>query len=316
MKYYIAFVFSFLVSVLIIPICNYYIDWYGFFQQPKYGLIQSIRTLNNINTQLNTPIIRTKNAIDILKTESDVVLLMGSSRVHRGFLSDQLSKQLGKRVVKLTYPGGNLAEHLQTLKAIIHKGNAPRGVIIGIDDYFLTEDPAVNKATINRSIYPVDSFKMLELYKDNLFRKVKINDITLFFSGEVKTYDAISGQPILPKQANQAHYRKMINLDPYLNIDPQLNHKNSTYYINEYLDIIDELVTLTEQYNIELTLFFTPRWISTSYMRNHSKLFEFKSGLVQRHPFFDFSGATMETTTPRYWSEASHFTTELGGIVG
>jgi hypothetical protein len=309
MKYYIAYIGSFMAAFISLPIYNYYIDWYGFFQTPKNGTIRTLRDITNTNGQLNSPNIRTKNAIEKLQSEDNITLIMGSSRIHRGIIASKFSNKTGYKIVKLSYPVALLDEHLKTLTAITNKGLKPKRVIIGIDDYALMKFPNKIGRKLNRRLYPLNFIEKLSLYWDCIFRVTSAKEIIEVINSNWKVIEAISGHPFTSAPNDKNHEIKMYSSS---NVPIE---KRLKYSVEEHLKTIDKIIRISENNDFDLVLFFTPRWVSTAYAHNQREIFSFKKALARKLPFYDFSGITIETSSAKYWMEVSHFTAELGDII-
>jgi len=72
------------------------------------------------------------------------------------------------------------------------------------------------------------------------------------------------------------------------------------------------LAALCGTNGIRLDVIATPLCYKTFYSRDFNAIARFRESLASILPFWDFSGFTELHTSPRYWHDASHFTTDVG----
>ena len=196
-----------------LPAYNYFVDWYGYFQSPENGMIKTFRKNINSNTDLNSPVIRTKNIIQKLQDDGNATLLMGSSRVDRGIDSVSFSKISQEKIYKLTYIGARLKEHLRILEVILSEGVKPGKVIIGLDDFALFVHPEKIRNKINLSFPSVNFYSQFNAFKKNLFRDPKIIELNSIINFKRYELEAVVGNLILLNDSSRKHKVKMLSLD-------------------------------------------------------------------------------------------------------
>ncbi|MEZ9231517.1 hypothetical protein AB4259_10605 [Vibrio amylolyticus] len=235
-------------------------------------------------------------------------LLMGSSR-SSGFYGPVLASQLGTSLVKLDLPGSTLGEHRYNLDGILQEGARPKHVFIAIDDF----DLYYKEGYSGRLLYPTTVMSKKDFYVSWLFNLPTLMDaeISLKHKGE---YQRIGfGELFEPTE-----HPSRISINQGLNVPAmeanQFSPEDNDFFIDENLEFVKDIVALSKEYNFELTLFFTPRWVKAYYRRDHEKLFQFKKRLAGIYPFYDFSYVNDYMVDSQYWIDSSHFDTNLGVI--
>jgi len=309
-KFYITFIFSFLLVFLPLPIYNYIVDWYGVFQEhDEKGFVYTKNPKRGMN-RANLPYLRITSVINYMSTTDNVVLLIGSSPF--GILSDSYtSKKLGYNFIKASYPAGTLPEHLHNLKVLIKKGLIPKAVVVGVDDFSINNQ-IVHKE-FNRRLYPLGIIDTFDFWSEQLFRQPKVSELKVALYGNYNKVN-IKASPHnywKPKKTllTSKHEKKMLHLMAHkVGADTKNN-------INAIISNVKDLKKLSKQYNFKLIFFYTPRWATTYLYRNHEQIHQFKKELAKHVDFFDFSGLTKNNMEHHLWRETSHYTTELSNLI-
>ena len=294
-----VFVFVFLIACLIIPV-NYLVDPYNVFHADK---------IRDNGIEPNKNYIKTKYIIE--NGEKYDSYLFGSSRV--GFIDvDAISKITGERFYNMMYSEGLPAENLNTLKAMIKRGEIPKTVMLGVDDISYLVDPMLHEKQLFRMAFPYDG---------NLSNKVS------FYLKYMDTYTTMQSIRTTNAYKNDEKQEKMSDLSQlYTNGCENLNleltfdeNANIPYWADYYKERIPECIKeigqikeLCDEYQIRLIVFTNPIHYTTYSKDVRHEYLLFLEELAKVVPYYNFSGYNGVTLNNANYFETSHYKPIVG----
>lgn len=303
------FFIGFTLSVMPVTLYNYYLDHFGYVRDITSNQFYSINA--PYDWAYRSSIASVKNAAWHIKhAKKDPTLLMGSSR-SSGFYGPKFSSQLNTSLVKLDLPGSTLAEHRYNLEGILQEGARPKRVIIALDDFDLYYKEGYSK----RLLFPTTFFSKFRFFIEWLFRIPSYQEATSLLNHQGVYQRVGFGELFEPVKIPD-----FISITQGLDVPAmeasQFSPELYEFFIEENLRFASDIIELSNEYNFEVTLLFTPRWVKAYYRRDHQSIFEFKRQLSELHSFYDFSGVGKYTVDSSYWTDSSHFDTNLGVYAG
>jgi hypothetical protein len=308
MKYYLAFIVSFISVLLALPAYNYVVDWYGVFQgvdQDGNVYIRKRPEHSSPAENAQHPYLRFSQALEFVKSfDGKCMLVLGSSRVGTLFSDAEMSSLFGVPVSKLQYNGSPIEEALHNVKLLAHNKAVPQRLIIGIDDFSLFSRGL--RQELNRMPPPLGVAQNYMFWKAMLYRWPSMQNLSDSIGHAAVAYKPLSSRD------GRAPVKK-INNNLYLL--SSVDTYQGRYYVDEAIQDVKDILSIAKAHDASVDFFITPRFVSTYYMRDHESLHEFKRKLAGITPFYDFSGVVYENISPRFWLETSHQTNEVGLII-
>lgn len=309
MKYYTTFFSAFLLVLASLPVYNYMVDWYGVFQGvDDKGVVYVRKSPEQSASAQNVqhPYFRFHRAVDFVKRNNAAcVLAMGSSRVEALFDDEEMSHAFKMPFTKLQYNNSPVEEALHNVRLLAAYDAMPKRLVIGIDDFSLFKRGLNTEA--NRMPPPLSTKEYYEYWKTLLFRWPSLQNF----------HDSVSHAPVAYRPLSATTGRAPISQpNPDLYLMPANDNYRGEYFVDESINDVAQILSIAKAHNTTVDFFITPRFVSTYYMRDHAALHDFKRKLARLTPFYDFSGVVYENSSPRFWLETSHQTSEIGLIVG
>lgn len=233
--------------------------------------------------------------------------LFGSSRA--GFID--VSKLPDGRWYNLSYSEGLPAEQYQTLLALIDGGEIPKQVYLSVDNISFLVDPATHSDQLYRIAYP---------YSGSVKEKVQ------FYGKYLDTITTLESLKVIENHkgdTDELRQRLYSTGNEKLNQEIIFDENNKEAYWSDYykprtdeaIAEIEQLVKLCREYDIKLTVFTNPLYVST-YERSVGKGYlDFLEALAHVTPFYNFSGYNKISMDSSYYFETSHFTPEAADIM-
>jgi hypothetical protein len=284
-----------LLALLIIPF-NVWKDPYNIFHAGN---------IRDNGVEPNKNYIKTKFVLE--HQEEYDSYLFGSSRT--GFID--VTKLPDGNWYNFSYSEGLPKEQYETLKALISQGEIPKQVYLGVDNISFLVDPSCHEDQLYRQAYP---------YEGSLMDKAR------FYSQYLDVITTIEALPLMrdyegdTAELQQRMYTtgcENLNLDITFDKNADSAYWADYYYprTDEALEEIRMFCELCEAYNIELTVFTNPLYITT-YERSVQKGYlDFIEGLAEITSFYNFSGYNRISMNQDYYFETSHYTPEAADII-
>ncbi|MBQ8189435.1 MAG: hypothetical protein IJZ44_06620 [Lachnospiraceae bacterium] len=287
--------FLIMLAVLVIPF-NVWADPYNVFHADN---------IRDNGVEPNKNYIKTRYILEH-KEEYDSYLF-GSSRA--GFID--VSGLPDGNWYNFSYSEGLPREQYETLKTLIEQGEVPKQVYLSVDNIAFLVDPACHKGELYRQAFPYhgSAAEKLRFYTSYLDTITTMEALSI-----VKGYE---GDTAGLQQRMYSTGCEKLNLDITFN-----GEHAEAYWADYYEPRIDEaiadialIVELCEEYDIALTVFTNPIYITT-YERSVEKGYlEFLMQLAEVTPYYNFSGYNRISMNNEYYFETSHFRPEAGDII-
>lgn len=287
--------FLILLALAVIPF-NVCVDPYNVF----HG-----ECIRDNGVEPNKNYIKTKFVLDH-KEEYDSYLF-GSSRA--GFID--VSRLPEGNWYNFSYSEGLPMEQYETLLALISQGEIPKQVYLSIDNISFLVDPAYHEGQMYRKPYPYtgtigDKFRFYTAYLDTVTTMESLS-VIMNYEGDT-----------------EALRERMYSTGcENLNLDITFDESNTkAYWADYYEPRIDEAVEeirmfkeLCDRYDIELTVFTNPLYITTYERAVDKGYLDFLEELAHVTPYYNFSGYNQISMNNEYYFETSHFTPKAGNII-
>lgn len=289
------FLFVMLLAVIVIPV-NVVIDPYNVFHADE---------IRDNGIEPNKNYIKTKYIIE--NKERYDSYLFGSSRA--GFID--VSKLSDGNWYNLSYSEGVPAEQVKTLKALIINDEIPKQVYLSLDNISYLVSPEYHKGQLFRKEYPFAGSpkEKIDFYTSYLDTITTIEALEVIKNYEGNTADLQSRMYSTGcEDLNAERTFDLENDDAYW----------ATYYsprIDETIAEIEEFCNICKAYNIKLTVFTNPMYITTYEKSINRDYLDFLLKLSRVTDYYNFSGYNRISMNPDYYFETSHFTPKAAEIV-
>lgn len=287
--------FLLLLALAVIPL-NVYVDPYNVFHADSIRDNGVEPNKNYIKTQF------------ILEHQDEYdSYLFGSSRA--GFID--VSKLPDGKWYNFSYSEGLPKEQCETLRTLISQGEIPKQVYLSVDNISYLVDPAYHEGQLYRKPFPYEGSLMDKLQ----FFSVYLDSITTLESlAVIRTYEGNTEE-----LRERMYSTGCENLNLNITFDETSTKPYwAQYYeprIDEAIAEIREFKELCDEYDIELTVFTNPLYITT-YERSVDKGYlDFLEQLAYVTPFYNFSGYNEISMNNDYYFETSHFTPEAANRI-
>lgn len=292
------------LGIISLPLFNYLIDTSRVLTRDYLYKYDSPKYQGNMAFLKTSYLLERKGEFDSL--------ILGSSRVNRGFSEADLSSELGGSWLKLAYPAGVPSDHLNNLKVLFSHEHKIKKIILTLDDFVIYKRPNRKKDYFYR-LYPTAWTGWLDFYKFYLFKKPSDFEYEVL-RGEVKLksnrWFELSAAARQPEALSAEKLEKLYNREAvswFMNRDKTV--------LDEALADIQLISDLCRENNTQLTIMIMPRFYKTMLWRDQELLSKFKRGLVGISPFYDFSIMNNVSLTTDYWIDSSHFVRIVGKLV-
>lgn len=247
--------------------------------------------------------------------------LFGSSRVS----SIDVKKIRSGRFYNMTYSEGLPQEHLDDIKFLLQNKVRIAHIVIGLDDFSYRVNPLKHHSDLMRQPHPEISGKGWLAFYGGYFMKIKnffpnVSDYVRYnvlgkrdHSGKIIIHDIYDSGRVL-----------CMNCDEEIERDPE-RHRGDPKFTKPFhydgdnlmdtLASIRELVELTKNNHVRLTLFINPIHRATYLDTDMRLLFRFKKELAALTDFYDFSGLNSIATDNYYYHETSHYREMVGDMM-
>lgn len=295
----------FMKAILLVTLCvapiillNVFIDPYGIFR----------RDFTKQKIEPNQQFIKMRYLLK--NPEKYDSYLFGSSRVG----NIDVKKIRNGKYYNMTYSQSVPGEYLRNIKTMIGHGMKIKNLMVALDDFSYKFDPASHMNELIRYPYTDSPAQRASFYFKYLF---KIPDMNILQPYLTKTpqqfpvfYDIYdSGRPLHPEiDAYINQNREKHIQDPKFK-SPAVHNENR---IRETLEEIGEIVKISKENNIRLTIFFNPIYKATYLANNPVQISEVKKDLSGITDFYDFSGINSVTRDPFNYYETSHYRVFVG----
>lgn len=287
--------FLLLLALLVFPL-NLCVDPYNIFHAAN---------IRDNGVEPNKNYIKTKFILEH-QDEYDSYLF-GSSRA--GFID--VSELPDGSWYNFSYSEGLPAEQCETLRTLISHGEIPKQVYLSIDNISFLVDPAYHEDQLYRKAYPyegsaADKIRFFASYLDSV--------TTLESLSVIRAYDGDTQE-----LRERMYSTGCENLDLDMTFDET---SAGAYWADYYEPRIEEAVAeirefkeLCDAYDIELTVFTNPLYVTT-YERSVEKGYlDFLEQVAQVTPFYNFSSYNEISMNSEYYFETSHYTPEAADII-
>ncbi|MCR5221499.1 MAG: hypothetical protein K6D90_01360 [Lachnospiraceae bacterium] len=238
-------------------------------------------------------------------------LVFGSSRA--GFLDVETIPD--GRYYDMCYSEGVVAEHVDTLKVLIHGGFVPQNVLVMVDDISCFVDPKMHENMLYRVPYPTGGpVSWLEFY-------AKYCDlITTWESLSVMREYRESGKadPDFAERFRRTGTERLDKPSEFDGTDGmghELPGYAAAYYslrLKESVADMKELVELCRHYGINLKVVTNPLYYKTYEVACENGYLDYLYELAGVCDYVNFSSISNVTTTCGNYYETSHFTPYVG----
>lgn len=233
--------------------------------------------------------------------------LFGSSRA--GFIDVSLLPE--GNWYNFSYSEGLPAEQYETLLTLISHGEIPERVYLSLDNISYLVDPAYHDNQLYRKEYPYegsfrDKFQFFVSYLDTVTT--------------IESLSVVGGYEGDTKALRERMYTtgcEDLNLERAFD-DSQTAPYWADYYeprVDEAIEEIRMFVELCDEYDIELTVFTNPLYITTYEKSLEKRYLEFLEKLAYVTPYYNFSSYNIITMDSSYYYETSHYTPEAAAIM-
>jgi len=292
------------VVIISLPLLNYFIDTSRVLTRDYSKKYDSSKSQGNVAFLKMHYLLERQAEYDSL--------ILGSSRVNRGFSEADLSDALGGKWLKLAYPAGVPADHLHNLRVLFNHEHKIKRVLLTLDDFAIYSRPDRTNDYFYR-LYPTTLKGWLHFYKFYLFKKP--NDFE---------YEVLRGKVKLKK--NRWFNRSQAAIEPPSLSEEELKKLKSgeavAWFMARDQTVMKQVLTdiqlisdLCSENNAQLTIMVTPRFYKTLLWRDYNVLAEFKRGLVKISPFYDYGSMNEVSLSVDYWIDTSHFVRFVGKLV-
>lgn len=287
--------FFLLLAVAVIPF-NVAVDPYNVFHGDN---------LRDNGVEPNKNYIKTKFVLTH-KDDYDSYLF-GSSRA--GFID--VSGLPGGTWYNFSYSEGLPKEQYETLQVLISKGEIPKQVYLSIDNISYLVDPAYHENQLYRKAYP---------YTGSPADKLR------FYASYLDTVTTIESLPVIQDYSGDTEgmRNRMYSTGcEDLKLDMTFDASNTkAYWADYYKPRIEEAVEeirmfkeLCDSYDIELTVFTNPLYVTTYERAVDKGYLDFLEELAHVTPFYNFSGYNEISMNQDYYFETSHYTPEAAAVI-
>lgn len=233
--------------------------------------------------------------------------LFGSSRA--GFIDVSLLPE-GKWY-NFSYSEGLPAEQYETLRALILGGEIPERVYLSLDNISYLVDPAYHENQLYRKEYPYEGS-----LKDKFYFFVSYLDT-------VTTIESLSVVEEYEGDTKALRERMYTTGCEDLNLEKAFDESQTAPYwadyyeprIDEAIEEIRKIVELCDEYDIELTVFTNPLYITTYEKAVEKRYLDFLEQLAYVTPYYNFSSYNEISMNSKYYYETSHYTPEAAAII-
>ena len=252
-------------------------------------------------------------------------LVFGSSRagfVDIGYLSDVT----GERFYDMASSESLVSEQTVELKELIKSGFIPKSVWVLVDDISCFVDPKLHENMLYRVPYPaggiIDRTEFYLKYMDlitvcNSMQIINENSVKKAAeqaSGIDNSYDNSTHMSYLDRFYHTGTER----LDKASQFNPNEEQYQIGYWTDYYsyrgedaLEDVKELVSLCNEYDINLKILTNPLYYLTYQRGVEEGYLEFLEGLATITDYYNFSGYSEVTCDYTNYYETSHFTPEV-----
>ncbi|MCH5279989.1 MAG: hypothetical protein J1E61_00865 [Lachnospiraceae bacterium] len=297
MKKFISRLVLFLVllAVLVIPI-NVLLDPYNVFHWDR---------IRDNGVEPNKNYIKTQFVLEHMDQYDSY--LFGSSRT--GFID--VSDLPEGNWYNFSYSEGLPAEQYETLLTLISHGEIPKQVYLGLDNISYLVDPAYHADQLYRKAYPYEGS-----VKDKFYFFVSYLD-TVTTIESLSVVSEYQGDTESLRQRMYSSGCEDLSLDMEFD-DSQTAPYWADYYearIDESIEEIRRFVELCDEYDIELTVFTNPLYITTYERAVDKGYLDFLEQLAYVTPYYNFSSYNMLSMNQEYYYETSHYTPEAASVM-
>lgn len=233
--------------------------------------------------------------------------LFGSSRA--GFID--VSSLPGGNWYNFSYSEGLPKEQYETLQVLISNGEIPKQVYLSIDNISYLVDPAYHEQQLYRKAYP---------YRGSLSDKFH------FYAAYLDTITTIESIPVIREHNGDTESlrKRMYSTGcEDLNLNMQFDASNTKAYwadyyeprIQEAVEEIRMFKELCDSYDIELTVFTNPLYVTTYERAVDKGYLDFLEEVAHVTPFYNFSGYNEISMNQDYYFETSHYTPEAAAVI-
>lgn len=288
-------VFGLLLAMAVIPV-NVAVDPYNIFHGDN---------IRDNGVEPNKNYIKTRFVL--AHKEDYDSYLFGSSRA--GFID--VGRLPEGTWYNFSYSEGLPKEQYETLRTLISEGEIPKQVYLGIDNISYLVDPAYHESQLYRKAYPyggslMDKFRFYASYLDTV--------TTLESLSVIRDYEG---------DTESLRERMYSTGCEDLNLNMRFDESNTKAYwadyyeprIEEAIEEIRKFKELCEEYDIELTVFTNPLYITTYERAVDKGYLDFLEELAHVTPFYNFSGYNMISMNQDYYFETSHYTPEAAAVM-
>lgn len=233
--------------------------------------------------------------------------LFGSSRA--GFID--VSRLPEGNWYNFSYSEGLPKEQYETLQVLIAGGEIPKQVYLSIDNISYLVDPAYHEQQLYRKAYPYTGSMADKLY---------------FYASYLDTVTTIEALPVIEDYSGDTEglRKRMYSTGcEDLNLNMQFDTSDTkAYWADYYEPRIEEAVEeikmfkeLCDSYDIELTVFTNPLYVSTYERAVDKGYLDFLEEVAHVTPFYNFSGYNEISMNQDYYFETSHYTPEAAAVI-
>lgn len=264
-----------------------------------YNIFHADRIRDN-GVEPNKNYIKTKFILDH-KDDYDSYLF-GSSRA--GFID--VSKLPDGNWYNFSYSEGLPAEQYETLKTLISRGEIPKQVYLSVDNISYLVDPAYHEEQLYRKAFPYEG---------------SVGDKIRFFASYLDSVTTLESLPVICSyegDTQELQERMYSTGCENLNLDITFDETSTEAYwadyyeprIGEAVEEIRKFKQLCDDYDIELTVFTNPLYVTTYERAVDKGYLDFLEQLAHVTPFYNFSSYNEISMNSEYYFETSHYTPE------
>ncbi len=257
----------------------------------------------------------------LLKDKNDYdTLIFGSSRV--GSINPLKIKN--KKTYNMTYGEGIPREHLLIIKLLIKHKIPIKHILMGFDDFsYQVKFSAHQNKFIPKSHYLATEKSFFDFYAFYFLRKPSKIDFIHFKRKYLdnKYDDTVCRRAYLTIFQQENIYSNIKHVD---NSDNEEYINNPVFSIpfhysgndiDNTIEDIKEIVNITKENNITLTLFINPIHHVTYEDTNQKLIKEFRDRLSYISAYYDFSVPNIINNNNENWVETSHFNINVGNMI-
>ena len=222
----------------------------------------------------------------------------------------------------MIYPLGLPEEHLRNIRYLLEQGVGIKNLLVGIDEFSFTADPAPRRSDLLSQPLPAISGKPLETFYGEYYLKLRntmpqLRKFILYNYTDRDDraehrfiYDIYeSGRILCPscdEDLAKPHQRRKFVPD---------QNFNQGDYVEQTLGSISEIVQLAKDHHIRLTLFINPTPEASYRTADLVRFGQFKRKLAAISDYYDFSGMNSITTDTENYYEILHFRPFVGDMM-